>query len=70
MNESLLRATMVLKNVKVSEICEELGISRSAWFRKLNGSSQFTRDEISVISKVLYLDEAQLIQIFFASEVT
>ena len=70
MNESLLRATMVLKNVKVSEICEELGISRSAWFRKLNGSSDFTRDEISVISKVLYLDEAQLIQIFFASEVT
>ncbi len=70
MNASLLMMTMAVKDVKVGDICQALGISRASWFRKMKGITQFTREEISGISRVLFLDDVQLIQIFFPKKVT
>ena len=48
-----------------ADLCRELGISRTALYRKLNGTSEFTLSEIKSIGRLLSLET--LIPIFFAS---
>lgn len=50
------------------EFCEKVGISLSAFSKKVNGKTQFTLDEIKTIMAVLNLDDP--IPIFFAKEVS
>lgn len=65
-----LKAQMVRKGFKVDYIAEKIGISRSAFYRKLNGSSEFDREEISKISELLELRPEDVYNIFFAKEVS
>lgn len=66
MNANALKAEMILKNKRVPEIIKNLQISRSSFYRKLNGESDFNRDEIVRISKALDFDNEKLIKIFFS----
>ena len=52
----------------IPEFCEKIGISRSAFYRKCNGQTEFTLSEISLIIEVLGLKSP--VGIFFASEVS
>ena len=61
----MLKARIVLLDKTFTEVQEDLGISRSAWYRKLSGASEFTRDEIERISSYLNLEEEEVIIIFF-----
>lgn len=70
MNGRVLKAQMVLKEKTVDDLCTALGISRSAWFRKVNGESQFTQGEIAGLRFELDLDDHQTAEIFFAKEVS
>ena len=44
------------KSVTKGELCQKLGISRSAFYRKTHGVSEFTQKEIQCIIDVLQLD--------------
>ena len=68
MNKDLLEYKMKSKGVTTDELCQLIGISRSAFYRKCNGVSEFTLNEIKKI--VLVLDLESPIDIFFADEVS
>lgn len=65
MNKALLEYEMNRKNISIGAMCEILGISRSAFYRKCNGKSEFTRAEIQKVVEVLQLDSPM--DIFFAN---
>ena len=64
MNKALLEYYMAVNNKSISDMCEMLGISRSAFYRKCNGITEFTQSEIKKI--VDYLDLKSPMDIFFA----
>lgn len=68
MDASKLEAVMKQQKVSKGKICEQLGISRSAFYRKCNGKSEFTRREMIEIARILNLSDVS--SIFFANEVS
>lgn len=64
MNKALLEYKMKENGKSISNMCETLGISRSAFYRKCNGKSEFTHSEICKI--VDYLNLESPVDIFFA----
>ena len=65
MNTALLEYRMKEKGKTIADMCEMLGISRSAFYRKRNGKSEFTQSEIQKI--VVYLNIDSPVEIFFAN---
>lgn len=55
MNKQLLENRMSSQNVSKTEMCSKLGISRSAFYRKCNGQTEFTYSEIKSILDILNL---------------
>ncbi len=70
MNKRELKAQMIRKDKTVNQLCTALGISRTAWFRKVGGESQFTQGEIAGLRFELDLDDHQTAAIFFSEEVS
>ena len=70
MNSNELKAQMVRKDVTVDQICAAIGISRTSWFRKIGGSSEFSQGEITDIRRLLDLDDHMTAVIFFSGEVS
>ena len=70
MNVKALKARMIIKEKSIDALCAALGISRTSWFRKVGGESQFTQGEISVLRHELDLDDHQTAEIFFNPEVS
>jgi len=68
MNKALLEYEMKINNVSIGDICRMLGLSRSAFYRKTNGKTQFTLGEIKKICEVLKLESPM--NIFFADKVS
>lgn len=64
MNTALLEYEMKRKGKSISDMCQMLEISRTAFYRKRNGISEFTQSEIKKI--VDYLDLKSPVEIFFA----
>ena len=56
MDMALLFYEMKRKNVTIKMMCEKLGMSRSAFYRKCRGISEFTQSEIQTIVDYLELD--------------
>ncbi|MFR1834037.1 MAG: helix-turn-helix domain-containing protein [Lachnospiraceae bacterium] len=56
LNSEKLEEEMKLKGISKAKMCEELGISRSAFYRKCQGQCQFTLEEIKAITKILQLE--------------
>ena len=63
-----LEYEMKKKGYNVERLCKRLGISKSAYYRKLKGTSEFTRSEIEKIVEVLELGTP--IGIFFTQKVS
>ena len=70
MNKRELKAQMIRKDKTVDQLCNALGISRTAWFRKVGGGSQFTQGEIMGLRYELELDDHQTADIFFNPDVS
>ena len=68
MNKALLEYEMKRHGKNINDMCSMLGISRSAFYRKCNGVSEFTQSEIAKTVKYLNLDSP--VEIFFANEVS
>ena len=75
MNYDKLYNAIDNRNMKVTELLSEMQtfgvkMSRSAFYRKMNGLSEFDRKEIEAIVKVLKLDESNANSIFFSDWVS
>lgn len=68
MDKFKLEYEMNKKHVSIGEMCAKLGISRSAFYRKCNGISEFTQSEIQAIVDIL--DLASPMGIFFSEKVS
>ena len=64
MDKALLKYEMSKKGITVAELCNKLGISASAFYRKCDGTSEFKQSEIQTIVDVLHLESPMAI--FFA----
>lgn len=67
-NAARLKYEMEVRHISVEDLCRELDISKSAYYRKINGKSEFTHSEIVKICEVLELDSP--VGIFFAEKVS
>ena len=63
---NLLKAKLIEKNVGVIELCNELGICETTFYRKLSRDGDFSRFEINQITKALQLSKEERDKIFFA----
>lgn len=70
MNVRELKAEMARNDKSVEQLCAAIGISRTSWFRKVSGESQFTQGEIMDLRRELGLDDRQTGMIFFNEEVS
>ncbi len=68
MDKALLEYEMKKRGVTHGDMCEKLGCSRSAFYRKCNGISEFTQSEIQII--VDYLGLESPMGIFFSGKVS
>lgn len=68
MNKELLEYEMKTRGVTIGDMCAKLNISRSAFYRKCKGISEFTQSEIQAI--VDYLGLESPVGIFFAVKVS
>lgn len=64
MDKALLKYEMSKKGVAIDDLCKKLNMSRSAFYRKCNGKSEFTQSEIQAIVDLLNLESP--VAIFFA----
>jgi ACT domain-containing protein len=64
MDKALLQYEMSKNGISIGELCEKINISRSAFYRKCNGKSEFTQSEIQAIVDLLHLESP--VAIFFA----
>lgn len=67
MDKYKLLYEMKKKEVSVQSLCEEIHISKSAFYRKLNGKSDFNQSEIQGI--VDFLELGSPMGIFFEEKV-
>lgn len=70
MNVRELKAQMIRHDKSADQLCEACGISRTSWFRKVSGVTEFTQNEISILRRELELDADQTMLIFFDGEVS
>jgi hypothetical protein len=71
MNSNALKARLVLLGKTVDDIITELNckknvkLSRESFYRKMKGTSDFTRKEILALSELLVLTDNDIMDIFF-----
>lgn len=68
MNKALLRYEMARHKISTERMAAELGISRSSFWKKCNGVSEFKQSEIKTMIELLELDDPAAV--FFADEVS
>ena len=68
MDKALLEYEMKKRGVSIADMCDKLGCSRSAFYRKCNGISEFTQSEIQIIVDFLGLESPM--GIFFSNKVS
>lgn len=56
MDKARLTYEMAVRNISPNDVCNALGISRSAFYRKRNGKSQWTLGEIKGMMNLLGLN--------------
>lgn len=64
MNKNLLVYEIRKNNYTIQGFCEKIGMSRSSFYKKCNGTSEFTLGEIIRIVKALNLKSPT--EIFFS----
>ena len=68
MDKYKLEYEMKSRGITSAELCTAIGISKSAFLRKCNGTSEFTQSEIQKIVDYIGLDSPM--GIFFAEKVS
>lgn len=70
-NTNLLEKKIRDSGLRISYICERLGISYPGFQKKLRneGGSEFKPSEITILAELLHLTRVEIDEIFFAAEV-
>lgn len=68
MNVEMLKDKMNISRKSVESLATYLGINVATLYRKMNGKSDFTRNEILLIMAFLCLSNDEVFAIFFAKE--
>ncbi len=68
MDKYRLEYEMKKRKISQEKLCKEINMSRSAFYRKCNGLSEFTQSEIQAIIDVLGIESPM--GIFFAEKVS
>lgn len=68
--ENKFHAIRVLKGKSVADIAQAIGTSTPTLYRKISGKSDFTRNEIALISKCLKISNDEMNEIFFSGKVS
>ena len=66
MNRNKLIVKIKEQGKTIQQMAAEVGISLTAMSRKINGKTQFTREEIEKIADLLELTNEELLAIFFS----
>lgn len=69
-NRNLFRAKVVAMGLTLEEVARRMGINPSTLDRKMSGNSDFTRNEIQILRKMLSMTADDCDNIFFAEELT
>lgn len=64
LNKNELQAEMKRKGYNYATVAKALGISENAFWRKINGSNDFTLTEIQELSRLLELNQEKIMDIF------
>lgn len=70
MDVKKLEAHLIMAGIRVPELCAQMGISRSAYYRKIRGQSEFKQSEISTIAQVCNMTRQTVCEIFFPDKVS
>jgi len=65
-----LKGKITARGLTIQAFCDQFGFVRSTFDRKMNGPSEFDRDEIERIINALNLTWDEARNIFFADNVT
>lgn len=65
MNSDMLLGKIKEKRLTQEKVSKAIGISLSALRRKIEGKTEFTREEINKICKLLEVSDEDLLAIFF-----
>lgn len=65
---NLFKAKLAEKCVTLHEIASVMGCNDATLYRKMQGQSDFTRNEIQLIKQKLELTNEEVEHIFFATE--
>lgn len=68
MDQARLEYEMKRRGIKVKDLCKNVGISRSAYYRKVRGITEFTQGEIQRIVDFIGLETP--VGIFFTDKVS
>lgn len=68
LNAAKLKNAIEARNMSINMFCANIGISRSAFYRKMRGTSEFTQGEIQKTIDILGLESP--VEIFFSSKVS
>lgn len=67
MNSNELRAELARSGLSIPQAADKIGISKKAFYCKLDGPSEFKQSEIKALKKLLSLSDTRISEIFFAS---
>lgn len=65
MNHAKLKGAIIARGKSISETAEAIGLSNSAFYRRLCGAVDFDRTEINRLSDFLQLSGPEILEIFF-----
>ncbi|SCG82676.1 hypothetical protein DW1_1103 [Proteiniborus sp. DW1] len=64
------RAKIIENGLTTEQVAEKLNINVVTLYRKMNGVSDFTRNEVQQLKEILNLDVHTAYAIFFAEQLT
>ncbi|MBQ7546331.1 MAG: helix-turn-helix domain-containing protein [Clostridia bacterium] len=62
--ENLFRAALCEVGISIPELAKKLSISKTTLYRKMNGESDFYRNEIQIVAEIIGKEKVD--SIFFA----
>ena len=65
MKQERLKGKMVEHSLRDQDMAKLLGIDSSTFYRKKNGVTEFTREEIKIMKNILNLTADEIDSIFF-----
>lgn len=67
-NEKKFKAKLVECGLSVTDVAKALGINEATLYRKIKGTSDFSRNELTMIKSTLGMTISEFEEVFFACE--